>query len=76
MLDRGHQRTNLIPIFEQASIKVETSAMPNPKNEHKLNNDDDESNERQRHAGTTQNKFFAPQGQTNWTDDQTIFWTK
>jgi hypothetical protein len=45
MLDRGHQRTNLIPIFEQASIKVETSAMPNPKNEHKLNNDDDESNE-------------------------------
>jgi hypothetical protein len=39
MLDRGHQHVNLIPIFETASEKVDTSKMPKPKNEPKENND-------------------------------------
>jgi hypothetical protein len=45
MLDRGHQYSNLIPIFEKASKKVETSSMPNPKNEQREPDEDNDNNE-------------------------------
>ena len=41
MLDRGHQSAILIPVFEQASKKVLTSSMPNPKNEPKTYDEED-----------------------------------
>jgi hypothetical protein len=45
MLDRGHQYSHLVPIFEKASKKVETSSMPNPKNEQQQQDENNESNE-------------------------------